>query len=86
MKAVALYHPVSEHARKVEEYARDMERLQRISIELVSLESTRGAEMARLYDIVRYPAIVVAQDNGNMMKLWEGMPLPLMNEVAGYLQ
>jgi len=84
MKAIILYHPISDHARLVEEYARDFERTKNESLEKISLETKKGADLARLYDIVQYPAIAVTQDNGNLMKHWEGVPLPLMNEVAGY--
>lgn len=84
MKVVVLYHPISEHARHVEEYAHDFERTKNIPMQKISLETPEGAHLARLYDIVQYPAIAVTQDNGNLMKHWEGMPLPLMNEVAGY--
>lgn len=41
--------------------------------------------MARLYDIVRYPAVLATRDNGEMLALWQGEQLPLMNEVAAYM-
>ncbi len=85
MRLAALYHPESEFSRTVEEYARDFERTRGKAIELLSLESPEGAEMAKLYDIVRYPALLAIRDDGQMLSKWEGEQLPLMNEVAGYL-
>ncbi len=85
MKAAILYHPQSEFARAVEEYAHDFEHQKGIPIELISLETKDGANLAALYEIVQYPALLVRQDNGDLVKHWEGDPLPLMNEVAGYL-
>lgn len=85
MKASILYHPESEFARMVEEYAHDFERQKGTVIELISLETRQGADLAALYEIVAYPALLVRQDNGDLVKHWEGEPLPLMNEVAGYL-
>lgn len=69
----------------VEEYAHDFERQKGTAIGLVSLETREGADLARLYEIVRYPALLVSRESGELLKHWEGEPLPLMNEVAGYL-
>ncbi len=85
MKISILYHPASEFARAVESYARDFERQKGAAIELISLETREGAELATLYDIVQYPAVLARRDSGELLKHWEGDPLPLMNEVAGYL-
>jgi hypothetical protein len=85
MKASILYHPSSEHARAVEEYAHDFERQKGKPVELISLETKEGAHLARLYGIVSYPAVLARQDNGDLVKHWEGETLPLMNEIEGYL-
>lgn len=84
MKIHILYHPESDHARRVEDYANDFQRIKRQSIELLSLETREGADMATLYDIVLYPAVVATRDNGELLKHWEGIELPLMDEVAAY--
>lgn len=85
MKASILYHPESEFARMVEEYAHDFEHQKGTAIELISLETRNGADLAALYGVVQYPALLVRRDNNDLIKHWEGEPLPLMNEVAGYL-
>lgn len=81
-----LYHPESEFARSVEEYVRDFERTKGRVIEAISLETPQGADMAKLYGIVAYPALLAVRDNGELLKDWQGEILPLMNEVAGYLE
>ncbi len=86
MKVIMLYHPVSEHARRVEEFAKDFERIHHHDIELISLETPEGANLAKVYDIVQYPGIVITQDDGAHMKQWEGDTLPLMTEVAAHIQ
>lgn len=68
----------------VEDYAHDFERIKAKKIELVSLESRAGADMANLYGIVSYPAVISRRDDAQMLKLWEGTELPLMDEVAAY--
>lgn len=85
MKVSILYHPASEFARSVEEYSHDFERQKGTAIDLLSLESRDGADLATLYGIVSYPALVIRKDSGDLVKHWEGIPLPLMNEVSGYL-
>ena len=85
MKLVILYHPQSEFSRSVEEYAHDFERTRGKAIELVSLDTAGGSDMAKLYDIVQYPALLALRDDGQLLQKWEGARLPLMDEVAGYL-
>lgn len=84
MKASVLYHPNSEHARAVETFARDISRIYDRKLELVSLSTREGAQMAELYDIVQYPAILVTANNGSLIKAWQGPILPLMDEVVAY--
>lgn len=84
MKVVILYHPKSDHARKVEDFARDMSRQYDRIAELVSLETREGADMARLYDVVQYPVIMAVANDGHLLKAWQGPILPLMDEVIYY--
>ncbi len=84
MKILVLYRPDSEFARPVEEFAHDIERQQNVKPELVSLDTREGANMAQLYDIVQYPAILATRDSGEVLQIWAGPQLPLMNEVAAY--
>lgn len=53
-------------------------------LELVSLNTRDGAATASLYDVMSYPAILALNNDGSVLNLWQGVPLPLMNEVAGY--
>lgn len=85
MRAFILYHPNSEQSRQVEEFAHDFNRDRKLQIELISLDTRDGAAIASLYDIVQYPAIAIVQNDGHVMKEWQGDQLPLMSEVASYL-
>ncbi len=85
MKATILYHPQSEPARAVEEYVRDFRVQTGKTIDLLSVDTREGADLAALYDVVQYPALLVQQDNGDLVKFWQDVRLPLMNEVAGYM-
>ena len=87
MKLLILYRPNSEHATEVESYVRDFEHRHNIggSIELISVNTRDGAATASLYDIMAFPSILALTGDGQMLNVWQGKPLPLMDEVAGYL-
>ncbi|HSW66662.1 MAG TPA: hypothetical protein VLI54_05995 [Bacillota bacterium] len=86
VKLLILYRPDSEHSTDVESFVRDFQHQFETGrkIELVSLNTRDGAATASLYDVMNYPAILALADNGSILNLWQGVPLPLMNEVAGY--
>lgn len=83
-----MYRPDSEHERAVDTFVRDFRRLHDFGsrLELVSMNTRDGVAMASVYDILAFPAILVLADNGSVLRAWSGMPLPLMNDVAGYLR
>jgi len=85
MRTVILYHPNSDKAGMAEDYKRDFEkRHQGKKIDMLSLETVEGAEMAKLYDVVRYPAILAIGPDGVLLALWQDQPWPLMDEVSAY--
>jgi hypothetical protein len=85
MRTVILYHPNAEFAGMAQDFKRDFEnRHQGQTIEMVSLDTVEGTDLAKLYDVVRYPAILVMAEGGGLQKLWQDRPWPLMDEVAAY--
>ena len=89
MRVAVLYHPKSEHEGRVLDYARDYKALhrdQQREMELISLETKEGAEMAKLYDVVRYPAVLAIAKDGSLQKLWQDEYLPLLRELDYYFQ
>ncbi len=86
MKVVVLYHPDSEQNGKVEDYLRDL-KLQgkQRPIEPVSLETKRGAELAEVYEVTNYPAVLAIADDGQLHKLWQSGEMPPFNELDAYL-
>lgn len=83
MRGVILYHPKSDHGGLVEDYARDYKMSKGLQLELISLESLAGAEMARIYDVTSYPAVLVIAGGGSLHKFWQG-GLPLSSELNSY--
>lgn len=84
MKVVVLYRPNSEYSRKVEDFAKELERQYQARIDLLSLDTRDGASTASLYDIMRNPAVLVLANDGQLIKEWQGDQMPLMNEVSYY--
>jgi len=86
MKGVILYRPNSEHATGVENYAREFEQRTGKKFEFLSIDTLEGAEKAKVYDIVFYPAVLALTDDGRLQQIWAGEQLHLMDEVAAYLR
>ena len=84
MKVVVLYRPNSEYARRVENFAHDVERQYQARIDLVSLDTRDGSSTASLYDIMQNPAVLVLGNDGRLIQQWQGGQLPLMNEISYY--
>lgn len=55
------------------------------SVAVADLDTREGAAIATLYDVMQYPALLAVSDDGRMLQMWVGEPLPLMNEVAAYV-
>ncbi len=84
MRAVVVYKEESDHAREVRSYLRDYEMQTGRELEVVNPESRSGADFCRVYDIVEYPTIVALTDDGQLLNVWRGRPLPTINEVSYY--
>ena len=84
MRLVILYHPKSDHIGLVESYVADYKRFKGTEIEKLSLETEAGADMAQLYDIVRYPALLVIGPDSSLLQVWQGTLLPLMDQLSYY--
>lgn len=86
MRLLILYRPNSEHERTVDTFVRDFQRQHEVGkkIELISVDTREGAETAKVYDILEFPAVLALANDGSALNIWTGTPMPLMNEVAGY--
>jgi hypothetical protein len=84
MKSIVIYKPESEHASTVEEYLRDFLSRTGRELETIDPDSSEGAEMCRVYDIVEYPSIVALSDDGQLQNSWRGLPLPTISELSYY--
>lgn len=89
MKVLVLYRQNSEHARKVEDFLHDLQKqhdVDQSSLSVLDVDSREGIELAKIYDVMTVPAIVVTDNNGGYVYSWVGEELPLMRDVAAYSQ
>ena len=85
MRLLILYRPNSEHARLTEEFIhRFQSSYNARDVEVQDVDSREGIATATLYDIVQYPAILALSTDGSPQRVWQGVELPLMDEVASY--
>jgi hypothetical protein len=84
MKVVVLYRPKTEQEGRALDYARDYKQLKNRELKLISLDTVEGDDMAKLYDITQYPAVLAVKDDGQLQQMWQGDNLPLMNELDYY--
>lgn len=84
MKVIVLYRPKSEHEGEVLDYARDYKHFKNKDLKLVSLDDVEGDDLAKLYDVTTYPAVLALRDDGQLQKSWQGAILPLMDELDYY--
>jgi hypothetical protein len=80
-----LYRRRSEHATEVEQFVRDIAKSHSLQkVDLVDVDTRDGISTASLYGVMQYPAVLTLANDGQLIKDWQGKPLPLMDEVAYY--
>lgn len=84
MKVAVLYRSNSEQERKVLDFERDYSRQTGRKIKMYDLNTRDGWSVASLYDVTQYPAVLATGDDGQLLQLWQGDSLPLMNDVMYY--
>ena len=85
MRIVAVYKEFSDHAREMDEWLDQFERRSGQTVERIDPESLDGETFCASRDIVRYPTIAVVGDDGKTYEMWSGSPLPVIDEVMGYI-
>jgi hypothetical protein len=87
MRFVAIYRPNSEFARTVEEFVHNFEeRSGGVKAEVVDFDSKEGQSKCGVYGIMQHPTLLALRDDGELLKVWEGSQMPLIDEVLAYLR
>lgn len=86
MRAIVYYRKNTDYARDALNFVEELKRRYPDKKIITKDVDTRdGYAEATLYDIVRYPSVVVSSDDGKVMNVWQGDPLPLQNEIISYM-
>ena len=86
MRVVVVAKDNTDYSRQVATFVDDMARQTGHELEVLDPESREGESFCRAYDIVEYPTILAIADDGRLLQMWRGRPLPLIDEVTYYLQ
>jgi hypothetical protein len=84
MKVAVLYRSNSEHERSILDFEREFEHRTGRAFSKYDVNTRDGAAMASLYDVMQYPTVMALADDGQMLQMWQGGKLPLINEVTYY--
>ena len=86
MRVLVLYRPESDHGRLVDDFVSSFNSSGIPGrLEIVNIDTREGSSTAVLYDVNRYPAVLVLRDDGILQHQWVGLDLPLVNEVEAYI-
>lgn len=85
MRIVVIYREYSDHAREVMEWIDQFERRSGRTIEQIDPDSPDGETFCTAREIMQYPTITVTDDDGKPYGIWSGSPLPVIDEVMGYI-
>jgi len=85
MKVLIFYRQNDETHRAVDEFVRDFSKqYPDAPLTLIEADSVEGSEQAQIYDIMQYPTVIAAADDGSTLQRWDSGIMPLMNEVSYY--
>lgn len=86
MRLTVIYRDNSEHARAVIEFLEMLDRrYPGKSIEKLDIDTREGAATASMHGVYQYPALIITAFNGSVLQQWEGIPMPLIDEVASMM-
>ena len=85
MRVVFLYRSGTEQEGKVMDYIREYKmRHPDIEPELLDVERVEGSDVAKLYGVYSFPAILAISRDGGLMQLWQDEHFPLMQDLDAY--
>ena len=86
MKVVVVWRDNTDYAREVIMWLDDFKHDTGKEAESLDPDSVEGEIFARARDIVEYPSVVAVSDDGAVLKIWRGTPMPQIDEVNYYVR
>ena len=84
MNVVILYRFGSEQERSVIEFEKEYESRTGRQLSRLNIDTVEGDSLARLYDVINYPAVIARTEDGQLLQVWQSEKMPLINEVMFY--
>ena len=81
---VIVWKDYTDYSRDVIEWLREFNRRTGKEIESIDPDTKEGIGFCKVYDVVEYPTLVATTDDGRVLHIWKGRPLPTINEVSFY--
>ena len=82
MRTICIYRDNQDYTRSVTDWLREF--YHRTGKHIETMNPDENPNFCQTYDIVEYPTIIVIGQSGEVIALWRGSNLPLINEVSYY--
>ena len=82
MRVVCVFRDNEDYTRSVTDWLEDFYRQTGKRIE--TMNPDENTNFCTTYDIVEYPTIIALGNSGEVLAMWRGRNLPLINEVLYY--
>lgn len=83
MRVVCVYRDNEDYTRSVTEWLENFRR--QTGREIETMDPDTNTNFCIAYDIVEYPTILALGNNGEVINMWRGRILPLIDEVLYYM-
>ncbi|MBR2836852.1 hypothetical protein IKE79_00670 [Candidatus Saccharibacteria bacterium] len=83
MRVICIYRDNQDYTRSVTDWMENLRR--QTGHEIETMNPDENTEFCQTYDIVEYPTIMALGESGEVLAMWRGRDLPLINEVLYYI-
>ena len=82
-RVVCIFRDNEDYTRAVTDWLEDFYR--QTGREIEKMNPDENPTFCQTYDLVEYPTIMALREDGNILAIWSGRDLPLINEVLYYM-
>lgn len=83
MRVVCIYRDNEDYTRGVTDWLENIRR--QTGYEVETMNPDENANFCKAYDVVEYPTVLALGNRGEVINMWRGRTLPLINEVLYYM-
>ena len=82
MRVVCVFRDNQDYTRTVTDWLENFRR--QTGKEIETMDPDENTDFCETYDIVEYPTLLALGDRGEVMAMWRGREMPLINDVLYY--